>query len=74
MKGHVPYAFVVLRPGAHATEDELKKFSIANGPAYQHPRRVAFVHDLPWAGTNKLDRNALMQRAQELEREGRWDA
>ena len=58
-KGQVPYAFVVLRAGANATEEELKQFTLANGPAYQHPRRVFFLQQLPLAGTNKIDRDRL---------------
>ena len=65
MKGQVPYAFVVLRAGAHTTEDELKKFAIANGPAYQHPRRVFFLDHLPLAGTNKIDQKQLRAWAAE---------
>ena len=61
MKGHVPYAFVVLRAGARATEDELKQFALSNGPAYQHPRRVYFLDQLPLAGTNKIDQARLRQ-------------
>lgn len=59
IKGQVPYAFVVLRKGAAASEDELKQFALANGPAYQHPRRVFFLDQLPLAGTNKIDRERL---------------
>jgi acyl-CoA synthetase (AMP-forming)/AMP-acid ligase II len=59
IKGEVPYAFVVLRQGATATEDDLKQFTLANGPAYQHPRRVFFLHQLPLAGTNKVDKQLL---------------
>ena len=62
MKGHVPYAFVVLRSGACATEDELKQFALAQGPAYQHPRRVFFLDHLPLAGTNKIDQQQLRAR------------
>ena len=61
MKGQVPYAFVVLRAGASASEDELKQFALSNGPAYQHPRRVFFLKELPLAGTNKIDRDQLRQ-------------
>ncbi len=59
MKGQVPYAFVVPRDGAQLTEDEVKRFALANGPAYQHPRRVFFLKELPLAGTNKIDRDLL---------------
>ncbi|HWI15777.1 MAG TPA: fatty acid--CoA ligase family protein, partial [Burkholderiales bacterium] len=61
MKGQVPYAFVVLRAGMQATEDELKQFALARGPAYQHPRRVYFLDQLPLAGTNKIDQQRLRQ-------------
>ncbi|GGF61661.1 acid--CoA ligase [Azorhizobium oxalatiphilum] len=71
-RGQMPVAFIVARPGAHPTYGELKTFSLANGPAYQHPRRVEFVDDLPWAGTNKVDRKALIARARELEASGGW--
>jgi acyl-CoA synthetase (AMP-forming)/AMP-acid ligase II len=43
------------------TEDELRQFALANGPAYQHPRRVFFLEHLPLAGTNKIDRGLLRQ-------------
>jgi acyl-CoA synthetase (AMP-forming)/AMP-acid ligase II len=61
LKGQVPYAFVVTRDGAKVTEDDLKQFALANGPAYQHPRRVFFLEELPLAGTNKIDRERLRQ-------------
>ena len=59
LKGQVPYAFVVPRDGAKITEEELKQFALANGPAYQHPRRVFFLSELPLSGTNKIDRDRL---------------
>ena len=59
LKGQVPYAFVVLRSGAAATEDDIRQYALANGPAYQHPRRVFFLEQLPLAGTNKIDRERL---------------
>lgn len=59
LKGQVPYAFVVPHAGVMVTEEELKRFALANGPAYQHPRRVFFLKELPLAGTNKVDRERL---------------
>jgi len=59
IKGTKPVAFVVPRPGAHPDEEAIKRFVLANAPAYQHPRRVFFVPELPLAGTNKVDRKAL---------------
>jgi len=37
----------------------------APAPAYQHPRFVWFVDELPLASTNKVDRGALHQMAEE---------
>ena len=71
-RGQMPVAFVVPSSGAAPTAAEVKTFALANGPAYAHPRRVAFVPDLPWAGTNKLDRAGLIARARALEAAGGW--
>jgi acyl-CoA synthetase (AMP-forming)/AMP-acid ligase II len=59
IKGTKPMAFVVLKPGSGATEVEIKAYALENAPAYQHPRRVWFLPELPLAGTNKIDRKAL---------------
>ncbi len=71
-RSQVPVAFVVLQPGSQVSVDELKQHVLQRAPAYQHPRRIAFLHELPWAGTNKVDRNALLLRARELEQQQRW--
>jgi acyl-CoA synthetase (AMP-forming)/AMP-acid ligase II len=65
IKGQKPVAFVILRHGAAASEDEIKRFALANAPAYQHPRSVWFVEELPLASTNKVDRAALRRTAAE---------
>ena len=59
MKGMVPYAFVVPAAGASPSEDELKAFTIENGPAYAHPRRVFIIPEIPLTGTNKVDKEQL---------------
>ena len=59
IKGTKPVAFVILKPGRTPNEDAIKQFALANAPAYQHPRSVWFVPDLPLASTNKLDRTTL---------------
>jgi long-chain acyl-CoA synthetase len=69
IKGAKPFAFVVARPGHGLTEDAVKQYALAKAPAYQHPRRVLFVDELPMAGTNKIDRAALGERARQA-----WDA
>ena len=64
IKQHIPVAFVVAKPNAAPTVDEIKQFALANGPAYQHPRFVAVLAELPLAGTNKIDRRALFAHAE----------
>jgi long-chain acyl-CoA synthetase len=63
IKGQLPVAFVVPTPGRAPTADAIKAFALANAPAYMHPRFVAFVDHLPLAGTNKVDRKALIATA-----------
>jgi acyl-CoA synthetase (AMP-forming)/AMP-acid ligase II len=64
IKGQKPVAFVVRRPGHKVSEDALKTFALANAPAFQHPRFVWFVDELPLASSNKVDRSALRKLAQ----------
>jgi acyl-CoA synthetase (AMP-forming)/AMP-acid ligase II len=64
IKGHKPVAFVVLKPGRQPGDDDIKRFALANAPAYQHPRFVWFVDELPLASTNKVDRHALQALAE----------
>jgi len=45
----------------------VKAFALANAAPYLHPRRVWFLTELPLAGTNKVDRRALMQRAAQVD-------
>ncbi len=70
IKGTKPVAFVVKREGTDLDEAGLKAFSLANAPAYQHPRSIWFVDHLPLASTNKLDRKALRDMAAERLRGG----
>ncbi len=65
IKGQKPVAFVVVKPGRMPSDDDIKSFALAHAPAYQHPRFVWFVSELPLASTNKVDRNALHALAQQ---------
>ncbi len=65
IKGQKPAAFVIAKPGRALDADAVKRFALAHAPAYQHPRHVWFVDELPLASTNKLDRPALQRLAQE---------
>jgi long-chain acyl-CoA synthetase len=65
IKGQKPVAFVIKKPGRGLDSEAVKRFALANAPAYQHPRFVWFVDELPLASTNKLDRAALQAMADE---------
>jgi acyl-coenzyme A synthetase/AMP-(fatty) acid ligase len=66
LKFKKPVAFVVPRPEARLSEDEVRRFALANAAPYLHPRRVWFVEEMPLAGTNKIDRRLLADRAAAL--------
>lgn len=66
LRGHVPVAFVVPRPGTQPTGQELKEHVLARAAPHLHPRRVSFIERMPLSGTNKIDRHALKARAAEL--------
>jgi acyl-CoA synthetase (AMP-forming)/AMP-acid ligase II len=62
LKGHKPIAFVVRANGAELDEQMVKTYALAHAPAYQHPRRVIFIDEMPLAGTNKIDKRVLAQQ------------
>ena len=63
IKGEVPVAMVVLAEGADGvSEESLKQFCLARGPAYAHPRRIMFVEALPLNGPGKIDRKIVKER------------
>lgn len=62
--GEVPVAYATLKPGAHATEDELLAFvcgRVDEGPA--RPRRVTVLPQMPVTNVGKIFKPALRQRA-----------
>ena len=62
LKGHKPIAFVVRANGAELDEQAVKSYALANAPAYQHPRQVIFIDEMPLAGTNKIDKRQLAKQ------------
>ncbi len=62
LKGHKPVAFVVRTDVTDLDEQAIKTYVLANAPAYQHPRRVFFVDEMPLAGTNKIDKRVLARQ------------
>jgi len=55
-------AFVVLKPGAQAGEDELKAFVKERLAPYKYPRLISFVDELPKTATGKIQRYKLRER------------
>jgi long-chain acyl-CoA synthetase len=65
IKWQKPVAFVVRKAGHTLDAETVQRFALAHAPAYQHPRFVWFVDELPLASTNKLDRSALGRMAKD---------
>ena len=63
IKGVKPYAFVVMKKNHIITEKEVQEFVMNNAPAYQYPRRVWFLDEMPLTGTNKIDKIELEKLA-----------
>ncbi len=60
--GESPHAFVVLRPGATATEDEMKQFIHDRLAHFKTPQWVTFVDELPKTATGKVQKYILRGR------------
>ena len=65
MRTEIVKAYVVLKPGAVATEAELKEWVRSRVAAHAYPREIAFVEALPMTVTGKIIRKALKARAAE---------
>jgi long-chain acyl-CoA synthetase len=59
LRGELARAYVVLRPGAVATEDDVIEYCRTRLAAYKLPRSVLFVDDLPKTSTGKIMRREL---------------
>jgi fatty-acyl-CoA synthase len=57
--GESPHAFVVMRPGTTATEDEMKQFVRDRLAHFKTPQWVTFVNDLPKTATGKVQKYIL---------------
>jgi fatty-acyl-CoA synthase len=57
--GEAPHAFVVLRPGATATEAELREFVRGALAHFKCPKTVRFVDELPKTATGKIQKYVL---------------
>jgi len=63
IKGQKPVAFIIAKAAQKPDAEDIKRFALAHAPAYQHPRFVWFVDQLPLSTTNKIDRAALKLEA-----------
>ncbi len=57
--GEAPFAFVVLKPGATATERELIDFTRDRLAHFKAPNGVTFVNELPKTATGKIQKYVL---------------
>lgn len=57
--GEAPHAFVVLKSGATADEDELREFAREHLAHFKAPHRVNFVLELPKTATGKIQKYVL---------------
>jgi fatty-acyl-CoA synthase len=57
--GEAPHAFVVLREGSMATEDELREFARAHLAHFKAPHNVTFIQELPKTATGKIQKYVL---------------
>ena len=63
VKGEVPHAWVVLKEGATATEEEIRTYCRQQLAPYKVPARVNFRADLPKTMVGKVLRRALVEEA-----------
>jgi fatty-acyl-CoA synthase len=61
--GEAPYAYVVLKPGASATEAELIAFTRDRLAHFKAPHGVTFVQELPKTATGKIQKYVLRKGA-----------
>jgi fatty-acyl-CoA synthase len=67
--GEAPHAFVVLREGASASEQELIGFARGRLAHFKAPHGVTFVTELPKTGTGKIQKYVLRDGAANLARQ-----
>jgi fatty-acyl-CoA synthase len=57
--GEAPHAFIVLKPGATATAEELRQFAREHLAHFKVPRAFNFVQELPKTATGKIQKYVL---------------
>ncbi len=67
--GETPHAFVVLRDGGSATEEDVIAFARERVAHFKAPRGVTFVGELPKTATGKIQKYVLRKGAPNLTRQ-----
>src|SRR5205807_63491 len=67
--GEAPFAYVVLKPGASATEAELIAFTRDRLAHFKAPHGVTFVPELPKTATGKIQKFVLRKGAAAVSRQ-----
>jgi long-chain acyl-CoA synthetase len=62
-RGETVAAFVSLKPGANATEDDLIAFTRERLAAYKYPRQITIISALPKTATGKIQRAVLRDQS-----------
>lgn len=63
-RGEVPLAFVTLKPGAAATDIELRSFAREHLAGYKVPREVRIIDEFPRGPTGKVAKQILLEMAE----------
>lgn len=63
VKGEIPKACIVLKPGVQVTEAEIKEFCRQSLAAYKVPRLIEFMVSLPKTATGKIRKGELAAAA-----------
>lgn len=63
--GEVPKAFIVLKPGAEATAEEVMAFVAERVAPYKKVRRLEFIEQIPKVPSGKILRRELVRRERE---------
>jgi fatty-acyl-CoA synthase len=64
--GEAPHAFIVLKPGAQASDDELRHFMRDNLAHFKVPKSFTMVDDLPKTATGKIQKFVLRGQRQAI--------
>ena len=63
--GEIPAGYVVLKPGAEASPEEIQSFVAEHVATYKQLRRLTIVEEIPKSASGKILRRVLRDRAVE---------